>query len=219
MRNLFTILFFSILNLSVFAQMDTILVDSNSKDSYTVVDMFSVSCNEKIWDINWKTLSEISNCKFAIEYSVDQMNWQLHEEFDGTAQSIGIYTYHTFVKRTSDSTKYFRLRYDATSSLVYYKNPVTNLCPEYIPENLGTTFIVDYNPSCNSVDMSTNISDNSKTNVQIFSTLGKLLFQEEILLNSQCGKISIPFLDSTKEIIIVKLSNGNQSSTKKIFIP
>lgn len=221
MRTVLLSVLISVMQTISIAQTEVVSSISESKDNYTVIDLFTVTCNEKIWDIKWKAISEINNCTYAIEYSIDQTNWIEFKAFDGTAQTIGVYTYSTFMKRTSDSVHYFRLRYDATSTQVFYKNPVANLCPEYVPETTsgGTTFIVDYSNTTNSINIGCNGSLNSKSKIQIYSSIGQLVYNEEVLINDQSGKINIPFTGYSKDIFIVKISNGSNVSTKKIYIP
>ncbi len=216
MRTLILSVFITVIQTISFAQTEVVYTDNESKDNMTVIDFFTVNCNEKIWDIKWKALSEINNCSYAIEYSLDQVNWVLYKEFDGTAQTSGVYVYSTFMKRSSDSVHYFRLRYDVTSTQTFYKNPVANICPDYIPEST-TTFVVEYDNS--SIQLSCNSNNNLPSKVAVYSVLGQQLYQTETIVNSSKGKVSIPYQLKNNEVVIVKITNGNNVFSKKIYIP
>lgn len=216
MRTLITSLFIMlILTLSTFAQTSEDVDLSLPKDNITVIDFFTVTCNEKLWDIRWKAISEIESCTYSVEYSYDQQTWFTLKNVDGTAYTSGVYEYNTMKSRTSDSLCSFRLKYDCTPSLEYYKNPVANLCPEYIPESISTTFIIEYNE--NAIQIGGNLNNNVPSKVAVYSILGQLLYQTEA--SSVNSKLNIPYQLSDNEIVIVKISNGNNVFSKKIYIP
>lgn len=220
MRTGFAILFLSIIGLGVNAQDTPSKGFSNPKEDMTVIDFFTVNCNDKIWDIKWKALSEIESCIYVLEYSSDQTNWVEYKTIAGTAHTSGVYNYSEFMKRTSDSVRYFRLQYDCTSSVQMFKNPVMNICPEYIPdEATQPSFIVEYNNSEGVLQLEGSGSGSEKSTVMVYTGIGQLVYQNEIALNPANGKIIVPITAKSHEVLIVKINNGSKSISKKIIIP
>ncbi len=220
MRTGFAILFLSIIGLGVKAQDTPSKGFSNPKEDMTVIDFFTVNCNDKIWDIKWKALSEIESCIYVLEYSSDQTNWVEYKTIAGTAHTSGVYNYSEFMKRTSDSIRYFRLQYDCTSSVQMFKNPVMNICPEYIPdEATQPSFIVEYNNSEGVLQLEGSGSGSEKSTVMVYTAIGQLVYQNEIALNPANGKIIVPITAKSHEVLIVKINNGSKSISKKIIIP
>jgi hypothetical protein len=216
MRTIITSLFFMLmLTLSTSAQTSEDVNSSVPKNDITVIDFFTVTCDEKLWDIKWKALSEIESCTYSVEYSYDQQTWLTFKNINGTAHTLGDYNYNTTMKRTSDSLCSFRLKYDCTPSLEYYKNPVANICPEYIPESISTTFIIEYNNDA--IQIGGKLNNNVPSKIAVYSILGQLMYQTEVI--SVNSKLNIPYQLSDNEIVIVKISNGNNVFSKKIYIP
>lgn len=220
MRTRIIILFLTTIFYGVNAQSITSKSVPSPKDNMTVIDFFTVNCNEKIWDIKWKAISEIESCIYLLEYSSDQTNWIAYKEVEGTAHTSGSYNYAEFMKRTSDSVRYFRLRYDCTSTVEMYKNPVMNICPEFVSDEIAQpTFIVDYNDLERSIRVGNSGNSNTKSTVFVYTSIGQLIYHNEIMLNSSGGHFNIPITANSHEILIVKINNGLQSISKKIIIP
>lgn len=217
MRTVITFLYFMLMvSLSTSAQTGGNVVSSVPKDNITVIDYFTVNCNEKMWDIQWKSISEIESCTYGVEYSYDQQTWFTYKNVVGTVHTTGEYNYSAYMKRTSDALCTFRLKYDCTPSLEFYKSPVMNICPEYVPETT-TTFVVEYDN--NAIQLSSNINTNAPSKIEVYSILGQRLYQTVAIVNSANGKVNIQYQLKNNEIVIVKISNGNNVFSKKIYIP
>jgi hypothetical protein len=219
MRTSITVLLLLLIGIKLDAQNISSEGVAAPKDNMTVIDFFTVTCNEKIWDIKWKALSEIDACKYVLEYSTDQINWVEYKVVQGTVHTTGVYTYNSYMKRNNDSTNYFRLQYDCTSTIVMYKSPVMNICPDYIPDVTIPDFIVDYNNSERTIQVGSNGYGNTKSTVMVYSSIGQLIYHNEIMLNSVNSKISIPLATNSHGILIVNISNGTKSVSRKILIP
>jgi hypothetical protein len=220
MRTSITLLFFILFGTALAAQNIPGAGASTPKESMTVIDYFTVNCIDKSWDINWKALSEIDSCNYVLQYSTDQINWIEFEKVDGTAHTTGNYTYSAFLKRNSDTVHYFRLQYDYTSSAAMYKSPVMNICPEFVPdETTQPTFIIDYNTMEGSIQVGNCGSSNLKSTVMVYSSIGQLIYQNEMMLDINNGMVRIPLAPKSHEILIVNISNGSKSLSKKILIP
>lgn len=203
------------------AQPSNTTATESPKDNMTVIDFFQVNCLNKIWDIKWKAISEIDSCKYVLEYSKDQVNWIEYQTLEGTAHTTGSYNYATFMKRESDTLNYFRLKYDCTSTIEFYKNPVTNVCPDYLPDGDVTTpsFIVEYDNSDHSISINNTNFSNSKSTISVYSLMGQLIYNSEMMLSSISGKLNIPIASNSNEVLIVMVRNNNSSFTKKLIIP
>ena len=202
MRTSFVVILLLLMGIEIEAQNISSKGVATPKDNMTVIDFFTVTCNEKIWDIKWKALSEIDFCKYVLEYSTDQTNWVEYKVVQGTAHTTGVYTYDSYMKRNNDSTHYFRLQYDWTSTVVMYKSPVMNICPDYIPDVTVPDFIVDYNNSERTIQVGSNGYDNVKSTVTVYSSIGQLIYYNEMVLNSTNSKISIPLAADSHGMLI-----------------
>ncbi|HMK06022.1 MAG TPA: CHRD domain-containing protein [Flavobacterium sp.] len=78
-------------------------------------------------------------------------------------------------------------------------------------------FLVYPNPSAGKITVSIPEFKNSKANIEVFDLLGRITFSEE---NSSIGssELKIDLSSLSKGNYILKVSNGNQSSTKKITL-
>jgi hypothetical protein len=219
MRTIIILLFFFSFYSNLKAQNENSENSNSTKDNVTVIDNFTTNCIEKLWDIKWASLGEIENCLYAIEYSKDQINWTVFQEVSGTAYTTGSHLYSVQMMRNSDTNYSFRLRYSCTPSLNLIKIPVSNICPEWIPDNQEATFIVDYSRDENALSLNFKNLSNDKSTVYLYSSVGQLLYKEDIAPNISTCKINIPFILNNPSVIIVKLLGKNSIINKKILLP
>ncbi|MEI6349264.1 MAG: hypothetical protein WCP69_15065 [Bacteroidota bacterium] len=219
MRTIIILLFFLSFYSNLKAQNGNSENTNIPKDNITVIDNFTTNCIEKLWDIRWFSLGEIENCLYAIEYSKDQINWTVFQEVSGTAYTTGSHLYSVQMMRNSDTNYSFRLRYSCTPSLSLYKIPVSNICPEWVPGNQETSFIVDYSRDENALSLNFKNSTMEKSTICLYSSIGQLLYKEELAPYLNTHKINIPLTLNNPSVIILKLLEGNNVTNKKILLP
>jgi hypothetical protein len=101
-----------------------------------------------------------------------------------------------------------------------FKNPVMNICPEYIPdEATQPSFIIEYNDSEGALQLEASGRGSAKSTVMVYTAIGQLVYHNEIALNSAGDKINVPVKAKSHDVLIVKINNGSKSISKKIIIP
>lgn len=175
---------------------------------------FDATLNGSVVDLNWKTKTEINSDYFVIQKSTDGSNWNDLTTIDAAGNSIEDLNYSTIDPTPQLGYNYYRLKMvDLDNSFTYYHDIVAIQVA-----NTPDVFNLYPNPATSNIFFSTNMSSNDNGTIQIISTDGKVLLQQNQNLNAGTNSISINTTTLSAGLYFIRWTGTHSNWTSSFVI-
>ncbi|MBK8557242.1 MAG: T9SS type A sorting domain-containing protein [Lewinellaceae bacterium] len=168
---------------------------------------FNAKCDQHRVSLQWATASEFSNNYFTLERSADGLVWRDIGTQTGAGNSNTFIPYQMFDNAPLAGQTYYRLRQTDYDGKQKWSNIITSNC---FQED-GLRLRIYPNPSAGAVTIT---GFDKASFLQVFNSLGALVFQSEIY--DETGSIQLDNLE--RGVYFVELSTGQKVEAKKLVV-
>lgn len=172
---------------------------------------FVVKAEEESSEIllQWTTISEENNDYFAVQHSVDGLNFREMEQIKGAGNSIAIHDYEYIHRNPAKGNNFYRLaQVDYNRTVSYSPVKVVKLAKEEL-FSLQPTLADDQVVITFDQELSKN------TNVEVYNLIGQQVLQA--LVTDHSANVSLQVADLKSGHYLVRIQDGGQLHTARFI--
>ncbi|HOZ51417.1 MAG TPA: lamin tail domain-containing protein [Chitinophagaceae bacterium] len=162
---------------------------------------------ENTVDLKWQTAQEKNVSRFEIERSNDNLNFKKIGEVNAKGNTSSISDYLFNDATAINEFNYYRLKIVDLDNQFAYSNIILVKL-----SNLGSRIVSLYpNPTKDNINIEISSEKNQSSQIQIFDALGKLIFEQPLLLEKgfQKHNLNLAQLAKGQYTLRIPLSNGS----------
>ncbi|MEI7594464.1 MAG: choice-of-anchor J domain-containing protein [Bacteroidota bacterium] len=177
---------------------------------------FESECSNDFTVLNWSTASETNNNYFAVERSLDMLNYTELSKINGAGNYNGILNYSYTDFDIINQIKYYRIKQvDFDGGFEYFK-PITSICG--IGSNSVVESVNSFVNADNVIQTDILVSSSKDYTINLYNKLGQIIISKKVFANEGANSFKIESSTLASGIYLIEISCTEKSFTKKLFI-